>query len=410
VVLGARLDWSQLTPADAVLLFHPGTRVEFTEASSFLTAGGRLAMIDDFGKGDELLRRFHIRRDFAPKPLEMLNDNPSLAVVRPHVHHSPDGLSLRHPIVKQVQQVITNHPAALSTDNHVELTSVLTLEDSKNKQHLFAAIGVIGDGAACGLSPGIPARRNATCGRLFAMGDPSVFINLMMAFDGNRELARGLVRYLVEGDSWGQREGKLYILANEFTQTGQFAGEPGLDRKLESALDDLQQLLDQVRQEGLPGTLTTLSAALLALAVAAWAYRSSGKLYDRRSPRYVAETPLVAQGGAAGRAAVLASPSTDNALIVLELKSATEETLRYALRLPPHSGPGAILASLAQTGAIDTRAQAILSGLFAQMAAAEKAIVGSESLRVPLSSVKQMRDELEAILDQAEKYAGRNHS
>lgn len=409
VVLGARLDWSQLTPADAVLIVHPTVRIEFAEASAFLSAGGRLALVDDYGKGDELLARFHIQRGFAPEPAEMLNNNPKLAVARPYVHETESGSTLRHPIVKDVQQVVTNHPTALSTKNDIELTTVLTLEDAKAKAHAFAVIGVIGDAAACGLSP-VPARGKAACGRLFAMADPSVFINLMLSFGGNRELARGLVQYLVEDDSWGRREGKLYIVSNDFSQTGHFAGGAGLERGIEALVDDLQQVLDQVRAEGFPKNIATILASLLTLLVAAWAYRSSGKVYERPLPRYVSETPLVAQGGAAGRAAVLAAPSTDNTLIVLELKAAAEEILRYALRLPPHAGPPAILDSLARTGAVDARAQKVLSGLFAQMAAAEKAILSSENLRVPAESVKHMRDELEPILDQAETYARRSHS
>ena len=44
VVLGAKLNWESLTEADAVLIIHPEVRVQFGEASAFLSAGGRLAI------------------------------------------------------------------------------------------------------------------------------------------------------------------------------------------------------------------------------------------------------------------------------------------------------------------------------------------------------------------------------
>ncbi len=410
VVLGAKLDWERLTPADAVLVIHPETRLQFGEASAFLSAGGRLAVIDDFGKADQLLARFHIHRAFAPsEPLESFNRNTNLPIARPHVLHGDDGSALRHPIVANVQQVVTNHPTALSTDPDVELTPVLTLADSAGNQTLFAVIGVIGDARACGLSNGVPTNRRARCGRLFAMGDPSVFINLMMSFDGNRELARGMLRYLVEDDGWGKRQGKLYIIANNFDQTGQFGGQADLQRKLESTLDDMQRLLDEVKEEGLPKNLALILAALLIAGVSLWAFRSSGKVYDRPTPRYAKDTPLVAQGGAAGRAAVLSAPTTHHALVVLELKAAAEEVLRQALRLPRHASAGAILEALKRTGAVDPGSQQRLERLFAEMAAAEKAVVSSESIRLPAESVKEMRQQLEPILTQATQFAARNH-
>src|SRR5690606_25117398 len=121
-----------------------------------------------------------------------------------------------------VERVVTNHPQGLRELPGVELTRVLTLRGKSGESVALAVVGVIGDAEACGLNPPHTRQPNATCGRLFAMSDPSVFIDLMMQFDGNEKLARGVVKYLTESDVWGPRNGKLYIVANRFGQVGHF--------------------------------------------------------------------------------------------------------------------------------------------------------------------------------------------
>lgn len=409
IVLTAQLNWAGLSPSDAVMVIHPTARVEFAEASAFLAAGGRLAMLDDFGQADELLERFHIQRISAPRqPKESIHENPSLQIARPHVSEGPGAISLRHPIVRHAEQVITNHPTALSTDSTVELTPVLTLSGTDGESSLFALIGVIGDANACGLNSGTPQYPHARCGRLFAMADPSVFINLMLGFEGNRDFARGLLEYLVDDDSWGARQGKLYVLVNDFQQTGHYGADTGLQRRLESALHEGQELLDTVKKDGLPATLSWLLATLAVIATSAWAFRSSGRLYKRAIPRYARPTPVVAQGGAAGRAAVLAAPSTHPTLVVLELKAAAEELCRQALSLPARASTATILAAIQQRGALSPRSTKVLEKLLARMAGAERAVVASESLRLSTESVKDMHAELQPILEElTPKYGDR---
>jgi hypothetical protein len=102
VVLGAQLDWEQLTPADGVLVLHPQTRIEFAEASAFMGAGGRFAVVDDFGQADQLLRRFHVTRIAAPsKPLQSHLGNPELQIARPATAVAPGGYT-KHPIALDV--------------------------------------------------------------------------------------------------------------------------------------------------------------------------------------------------------------------------------------------------------------------------------------------------------------------
>lgn len=406
VVLGARIDWNSLTEKDAVLLLHPASAIDATEASAFVTAGGRLAIVDDFGKGDQLLSRFHIQRAPAPKPAgETHRGNPNLMIARPVVTESASKKPLKHPMVANVEQVVTNHPTAYSTAPNVELTPVLTLRDAKGKDELFAAIGVIGDGRACGLEDGTPRDPAARCGRLFAMADSSVFIDLMMRFEGNRELAKGLVNYLVESDAWGVRQGKLYVLTNAFDQTGHFGDRNDFARELDRVVDNLESLLDDTRKDGLPKQWTWVLAILAALGTAVYAWQSSGKPYQRPTPRYARPQPLSAQAGAAGRAAVLSAPTTHPTLVLLELKSAAEEHLRAQLSLPASTSSAGLLEALRTRHALEPALLERLALLFAQLERAEKALVGSESLRIRPESIKKVHEGLAEILPQV---LGRN--
>jgi len=398
VVLGASIEWDRLSSADALMVLHPEKTIDATEASSFVSAGGRLAVIDDFGKGDQLLSRFHIRRGMAPKPpKESYRDNPHLMLARPVVTETESGKQLKHPMLSDVDDVVTNHPTAYEIDASVELTPLLTLEGASGDKQLFAAIGVIGDGRACGLESGIPTDPAARCGRLFAMADASVFIDLMMRFDGNRALAKGLVHYLLEDDSWGKREGKLYVVSNAFTQGGHFGGQSDFARELDRVVDNLETLLDETRDEGLPDEWVWIFAILAVGGTSAFAWTSSGRLYQRPTPRYARPQPLSAQPGAAGRAAVLSAPTTHASLVLLELKAAAEEYLRATLAMPEASSK-ALLQALHDRGALDPSKLERLISSFAKMEQAEKAMLGSENLRIRPESIKKVHRELTEIL------------
>lgn len=382
VVLGANLDWARLRPADGVLILHPDTRLQFAEVSAFLSQGGRLAVLDDFGKSEPLLNRFRIQRVSAPAdPLETLQGNPHLQLARPAVSYGASASGLTHPMVEGVDHVVTNHPSALSTDPDVELTPILNLADRKGEQHLLAVIGVIGDVAACGLDDNPRTKVRTQCGRLFAMGDPSVFIDLMMSFEGNRQLASGLIDYLLQDDGWGARQGKLYILTNDFGQSGHFGGDESLKEKLLAGLDAAADLLASTRENGLPERAAWGLALALCCLLGYAALRISGNVYQRPRPRYASGLSLVAQGGVIGKAAVLSRPTTSDALVVLELKSAFEGWLRERLGLGPEAPPQRLLAELKERQLLDAANFLRLERTLLQMQQVETALLSPQLLR-----------------------------
>jgi hypothetical protein len=175
-------------------------------------------------------------------------------------------------------------------------------------------------------------------GRLLAVGDSSVLMNSMLRYPGNRALAAALVRYATEDDVWGRRDGKLYVLANDFATTGTFGAESRLDGALGEVSRTLQEALETLRHDGMPSLAAYLLALAVGLGVVGWTSARAGHPHRAIAPRFVKPTPVAMQGGVAGRAAVLAAPGTSRMLAMLEMKSALEEDLATRLgldRAPP---------------------------------------------------------------------------
>ncbi len=383
VELVGTLDWEALTPADGLLVLHPEVTVDYDEASAFMRAGGRVALLDDFGKGDSLLQHFQIRRVNAPlRPARMLRDNPGYAIATPSVQSVAGLEEGRHPVVSNVNELVTNHPSALE---HPNLTPVLELLALGEPNATLAVTGVI-----------------AQRGRLFVMGDPSAVINLMLRYPGNRSFAKGLVEYLVEDDTWGQRGGKLYIATGTFRQRGSFGGKDSLRDQLREQLAGLTELLDDLHEDGLPGALALLLAVTFAVAGALWLGPRTVRTYRRLVPRYATAHALASQGGVAGRAAVLAAPTTHRALPLLELKAAIEESLTHRLGLAPHAPAELILQEIDRQNALSRTSSRQLQSLLLEMKRAELAVTASQPMRVSQERLERMRAEVVRLVDEVE--------
>lgn len=410
VRLTAIIPWDELQPTDAILVLHPNTELDYREVASFLAAGGRLGVLDDYGKGDLLLNRFRIHRVRAPlRPVEPLRNNPNLPIAVPATG-SPDARP--HSIVAGIDRIVTNHPTGLETDQGLHLTTVLEMPSVDEPPTPLALTGVIGDAKHCGLASDASEEPVASgpavgrCGRLFAMGDPSSVMNMMLRYPGNRLFAARLVEYLVGDDTWGKRGGSLYLVANEFYQRGSFGGRGGLLGALDDRIDAIARLVAEIRREGFPEALSLMFAVVAAGGVALWAIGAATRRYRRVPPRYARPTPLVAQGGLAGRAGVLAAETTHRALAVLELKAALEESLRQRLGLPEMAGTDRILEEIDRQDALSRRNSSGLKSLLQEMARAEDAVGRTERIRVTPSMVRSMHDQMTAILAEVDERLG----
>jgi hypothetical protein len=390
VALVAQLDYSVLTPRDGVLIIHPEVSVAYEQISSFLRAGGRVAVLDDYGDGARLLSRFRIQRVQAPlRPAKTLRQNANLAVAVPAVEQVAGYEQGRHPIVANVEQLVTNHPTAL---NHPNLTPVLEIPALNEPDATLAVTGII-------------AKR----GRLFAMGDPSVLINLMMKYPGNRAFAEGLVEYLVEDDAWGPRSGKLYLLSGRFEQQGEYGGESSLSGDVAERLDNVVEGMVEMRESGMPELLALVLAGLSALMAVAWTAVAALRTYRRTTPRYAVSVPLVGQGGVAGRAAVLAAPTTHNALVLLELKSALEEGFSHTLGLAPGASHQRLVEETIRQGALSQPSSDLLKGTLLELNKVAMGVAASQPTRVGSSRVEQVRARVVALLEELHRSKGDEH-
>ena len=84
VLVQSVLDWQELSADDGVLVIHPLPVLDAEEATAFMRAGGRLAVVDDYGRGDRLLSHFRIRRRTLPsRPDDVLRNKPALPIAQP---------------------------------------------------------------------------------------------------------------------------------------------------------------------------------------------------------------------------------------------------------------------------------------------------------------------------------------
>jgi hypothetical protein len=387
VAIVGTLDYESLKPEDGVLLLHPEVEIDREEMGAFLAAGGRLAVLDDRGKATSFLAQYRITRVEAPlRPALALRDNPNLAIAVPYVQQVAGQEQNRHPVVRDVDRIVTNHPTALS---HPDLTLVLTIPAIGEPNATLAVTGVIG-------------KR----GRLFAMGDPSALINLMLRYPGNRAFAKSLVRYLVDKDDWGERGGKLYLVTNGFRQRGHFGGVSGVTRELRDALDALKDALGDAHESGLPGGLSLVLAGVGLAVSLVWALGHALRVYRRYVPRYALAMPLVAQGGAVGRAAVLSAPTTDRALVLAEIRSALVEALSERTGVDPRAATPRLIAEVEAKGVLGSDGLHALRALFFELDRGLEHLGARKRLRVSPGHVEVLHQKMMEILTEIDQRRG----
>lgn len=378
VIVQSVLDWQELKPVDGVLLIHPMRVVDAEEATAFMRAGGRLAVADDYGLGDRLLEHFRIRRRTLPdRPLDMLRSKPALPIAQPASDPDAAGAVGLHPTVAFVEHVALNHGTGLT---HPDLTPVLAVRGVGEERVDVAVAGQV------------------DAGRLLAMGDSSAFINQMLRYPGNRRFAVGVVHYLVEGERPTGGTGRLWIIANQFNERVGFGGVMPWRKSVDRRLAELRDGLASWRRDGVPDWAHTLLAVLAALSVLWWAGAALLRVYRSRVPRFARPVPLVAQGGLAGRMAVLASPTSPAALALLELRSALTESLAHHLDLPVHTRPADLVDEAGRRTPLEPATRAAIRRSMARMRRAELGVVSGTPPRVTQRDVAQAARAVDQVL------------
>ncbi len=343
------LSLGELTPSDALLMIHPERNLDAEELSRFMRAGGRVILLDDFGKGGSLLEHFGMERVALPaKPAESLRDQPAFALAE---------AASGHPVVRNLTRVVTNHASGIK---HPDLSVVLRVRGEHEGDVPLAVAGSVGNG------------------RLFAMGDSSVAMNSMLRYSGNRALAVGLLHYALEDDTWGARGGRLYVMSGPFQQKGFYGSTDDrseLERRVRAAITRL-------KAEGIPKEAELGSAVLLACGLALWVLRRASRTYKRELPRYVAGTPVFAQGGIAGHVAMLTRKESSRSMAMVEWKRAFEEKLALVLGLSETHATTDVLKRAEDDLALSRSEKEELRRLLLRMAEIETLLLSRQDARL----------------------------
>jgi hypothetical protein len=350
VVATGQLDLRALKREDSIILLHPEKTLDVESYARFMRAGGRVLLLDDYGTGDALLTHFGLERVAAPRrPAEALRNNPAFAIAEP---------ASAHPVANDVVKVVTNHATGLK---HPDLSPVLKIRGTDEPDVLLAVAGAVGQG------------------RLLAVGDPSVVMNDMLRYPGNKAFARGLVKYAADDDTWGKRtSGKVYIVSGGFEQRGAF-GDDGLGDDWHERLRNLEDALASIRKDGFSPTMAYVFAVLVGLGVVLWVGSRAARTHKAVQPRFTRGVPTVAQGGVAGHAAVIGAPHTSRVLAMLELKAALEEDLCAILGLDRMPGHEAILVQLSSRSLLDTEGLRALKAILLRLSSIETMVLSQQS-------------------------------
>jgi hypothetical protein len=226
------LEWGDLSAEDILVLIYPLQRVDPGRLGAFVQAGGNVVIADDFGEGKDAMQGLGLlRADVEPPRATRFYADRTYA---PYA-----AARAGHPLAVDVGEVVTNHPAALT---HVQgATTVVGFDDG--------ALVVAGERGS---------------GRFVAVSDPSVFINKMLMFRGNIQLAANLLRYLDRGG----RAKRVVLLRGDIPMYGE--PRPFIDDakagELGRTIADLNFWLSERRAWLLtPGAMKALAAALAAM-------------------------------------------------------------------------------------------------------------------------------------------------
>ncbi|MDP3273651.1 MAG: DUF4350 domain-containing protein [Deltaproteobacteria bacterium] len=292
----AELDWSLVRRGDALLVLYPLSSVDLDELSAFLEDGGRLALLDDFGSSSPLLRWFQVTRSEAVQGTLRSSQLPGFYVAMRRGDHL---------LGEQVDSVITNEPVVL---RHPRLAPVFALDEAGTQGVVLA--GQVGQG------------------RLVLGGDPSILINSMLRFRGNRQFASNLLTYLASSG------GRIHLVHGRFSSRNSYEGTNARRR---SPLKTLSKQLDRSLLQlsaafAKPPVLTLLALLAVLLVSIAFATRMWG---SRPSDRFGPISPPGPMAGAANKALLFTRKKANLLYPTLLLRRVLERSILQRLGLRP---------------------------------------------------------------------------
>ena len=261
VLVSHQLPLDKLSPDDSILMLFPKREQAVEDLVDFLVAGGRMLLADDFGQANSLMLRFGVKEHHPISDAKnFLAQNPNIGVAFPY-----DAGHGTHPLLSGVSEIVSNYPSGFGAPEHLPLTSLLSIVREDGEDDVIFAVGTIGSAARCkevstpslarskeknGATENIEA---GDCGRIVLLGDPSIWINRMLRYPSNRQLAVNSAKYLIQRDQQPKTVGKLWVLSGDFKTTGSFGERDTLGemrRWLRERLEALQIALSDRQQFG----------------------------------------------------------------------------------------------------------------------------------------------------------------
>lgn len=291
------LDWDTLRPREALLVLYPTRSLGIADLSAFLEDGGKVAWFDDFGASGPFLDWFRFRREGRVRGVPRAPELPELLLARPRSAHA---------LAEGVDVLVTNIPSALS---HPGLTPVFDFVPAGNDPPQgFLLVGQIGQG------------------KLVVGGDPSVLVNTMMRFPGNRQFARNLLSFLADGR-------RVHLVWGDARVSGIYRGRSRARTPVREAVNTLNDSLTALsRALGTPAALRPL-AMLLSLAAACV---MGAVVWGRRpSERYGPRGPVGAAAGVSERVALYAAGKVNLLVPALRARNYFEQAFFRAFGVRP---------------------------------------------------------------------------
>lgn len=300
-----RLDLDALGTDAALLLVHPTRPLPLDSLGAFLRRGGRVLLADDHGRGVDLLARYGITRRPVPGDAPVLRSDPDLPLA---VRRG------RHALTEGVDVVATNHPTAVS---HDALEPLLAFDEGP------AALltGAVGEG------------------RLVVLSDPSALINEMMAFGGNRQLARNALRYLLAGGA-----SRVILMHDGFVLEGRGAGPEDPRRTLGAWLAEI------ARADAPPAALWLGAGLILLLTIVVAATGLPRRSPYREDAMFTRDEHT---GGLEGRIALHRDGAGAPLSALMHFKAELELALVRTLGLRGRPSLGDVLDAAARNGRLD---------------------------------------------------------
>ena len=212
LLLVDNLHWEKLPPDATLFLLHPAWELDPAPFIEFLTGGGRILIADDFGQARPLLEALGVQR------LD------GTGIRAEHYHQGKAQLPVAtsgpalHPLNQGIDSVLANHPSYFRS-------RLPTLAGFGEGQQLLVA-GRVGKGL------------------FVALSDPSILINAMLRFAGNRALGQNLLSYLAP-----VRGRPIHILTGHSRTSGsprRGRGDAGAGAKTQRFMTEYNQFLEHL--------------------------------------------------------------------------------------------------------------------------------------------------------------------